>query len=743
MGRWAKAIENAKVNLRLNAEVTAVSGKRGNFRVTLSNGEEFNSEFVIVAVGMQEIRLDIPGAELPFVQYRLDDPDEYVGERIVVIGAGDSGVENAVALVRDNEVLLINPGEDFPRVNGHNASLISRAINGGDIKHFTNSKINRLEIEYANSKILTGCLVLDSPYGDIKKIACDRVIVRIGTQPPRQFLQTCGIKFGNGDPCAYPDVAKFYETNVSGLFVIGSASGFPLIKQCLNQGYEIIEHIFGNETSTTDSAFFEAKFRSVGVATDEIVGRILKIAPYSSLSALQVRNLLIQAEIRCPETNGIVVNRDEGTEAYYSIVSGEIEIEAEPNSLRTTERKGAGDYFLGSSWGRWRAGATIRATQPSILLEVPRSAIRRLARSVPAARRMMEAATGINQASTPAVLNNRPNIEKHALRLSVFLPPKLCVDPIWEEGTNIVLLFVHREDVPIDAGHREWSGGPAGWNRYHASWDFIASLQSVLRQAPALQVEFSSPAVSVLSLLECYPGGAISFRPFNHPNMSKKIEAARRPNWPRFSRARPSHPASQSFPIFQMSDDTFVGIYSFIPEDRRIGAVVDVEIRLTTSGIIIGEKVVSFELDHDSPGNPVLESSKVYQKIFGSYSRRDVEIVKSFASILKSTGTGILSWDMEFLSAGDIWEERIERDIREADSFQLFWSKFAKNSENVEKEWRIALELKRAGFIKPVYWQTPIAVIPPELKPFHFAPIQLSSPRDSGIFNRVKRALFS
>ena len=98
--------------------------------------------------------LTIPGAaEATFVQYQLDDPDEYHGEEIIVIGTGDAGIENALALSANNNVTIINRVADYPYAKPANAALIQGAINKGDITAFVNSEPKGVE---------PGILVLDT-----------------------------------------------------------------------------------------------------------------------------------------------------------------------------------------------------------------------------------------------------------------------------------------------------------------------------------------------------------------------------------------------------------------------------------------------------------------------------------------------------------------------------------------------------------------------------------------------------
>ena len=90
--------------------MSAIDGSKGNFTIKLSRGEPVRAENIILGIGMQgnPRQLGVEGDNAPFVQYQLDDPDEYNGETIVVVGAGDAAIENAVALATNNKVYIVN-----------------------------------------------------------------------------------------------------------------------------------------------------------------------------------------------------------------------------------------------------------------------------------------------------------------------------------------------------------------------------------------------------------------------------------------------------------------------------------------------------------------------------------------------------------------------------------------------------------------------------------------------------------
>jgi len=77
--------------------------------------------------------------------------------------------------------------------------------------------------------------------------------------------------------------------------------------------------------------------------------------------------------------------------------------------------------------------------------------------------------------------------------------------------------------------------------------------------------------------------------------------------------------------------------------------------------------------------------------------------------------------------------------IDKSEIFQLLWSKAAKRSHNVRKEWEHALGLHRDFFIGPAYWEKPMPAPPRELADIHFAYLELKDrgARFSGVFGWV------
>jgi thioredoxin reductase len=147
LGGWDESAKNLKINTRFKHEVSSIKKAANGFELKCANGQTIEAEFVVMGIGLQgNIRkLGCPGEDLPFVQYQLDDPDEYEGEVIAIVGAGDAAIENAVALSKQNNVIIINRKDEFARAKKGNETAIMKAIEDGVIECYYNSAPERVD----------------------------------------------------------------------------------------------------------------------------------------------------------------------------------------------------------------------------------------------------------------------------------------------------------------------------------------------------------------------------------------------------------------------------------------------------------------------------------------------------------------------------------------------------------------------------------------------------------------------
>ncbi len=396
LGIWDRQTEELKVNLRDKAEVTAISGEKGAFELTINGSETIAAEHVILAIGLQGNlrKLGVDGDDWEGVQYQLDDPDEYEDETIVVVGAGDAAIENTVALAKQNRVIIVNRRDEFARAKQGNLSLITEAIGKGTVECFYGATPVRVE---------PGLIVLNTPDGETE-VKCDRIIARLGATPPRRFVEACGIEFPSKEPSALPELSAEYESNVPGLYIIGALGGYPLIKQAMNQGYEVVEFIGGNKVKPADEPLLEEKFGALLEAktVDDILRQIRDSVPIlSRLNTLQLREFLIDSTIHQPAPGTVIFERNEFTNTFFSIVDGGVEILVDPDNPAINVHLGRGEFFgeMGLISGRRRT-ATAKAVAPGFLIETPRRTMIKLINSVPAVERAMNEAAMVRQLRT-------------------------------------------------------------------------------------------------------------------------------------------------------------------------------------------------------------------------------------------------------------------------------------------------------------------------------------------------------
>jgi CRP-like cAMP-binding protein/Fe-S-cluster-containing hydrogenase component 2/thioredoxin reductase len=414
LGKWDEQTAAHGVNVRFNAEVKSICGTGAKvgvhvieqrardgtverkeidrlappYEIELTNGDKILADAVVMAIGTQgnPNRMRCPGGDLPHVQYQLDDPTEYIDEHIVIVGTGDAGIENARGLAEDaaqgNVVSILNRGSDFPTAKEANVQALLADRDAGKL-------IIRNETE--TESIEPGFITLNTRDGQ-EKIRCDRVIARIGSAPPRAFVEQCGIEFSSSDRLAFPKLSPVFETTAPGIFVIGALAGYPLIKHCMNQGYDVIEFINGNTgLKPADEPILEAKFadlpgRKPVAEWLDIFNTNVEIL--QGVNPLQMREFMLDSDARFYKRGEVIFERSAPGSSLFAIAQGSVLVEVNPADTSIAVPIGQGSIFgeVGLISGR-RRGATVRAAEDTICIEISRNAALKLQSQVPAAKK--------------------------------------------------------------------------------------------------------------------------------------------------------------------------------------------------------------------------------------------------------------------------------------------------------------------------------------------------------------------
>lgn len=189
------AVEQASVPVQVGVTVEGVDrAPEGGFVVRSKEGDH-RASIVILAIGRRGVprKLGIPGEELSNVSYSLLEPELYKGDRITVVGGGDSAVEAAVALAQEpgTTVRFSYRKDRLARVKAANRERLKLVTDRGDVEPLWSTEVIENRVDG---------LVLEREDGGAVELENDQLFVFIGGELPMPFLRGCGVmidtKFG-------------------------------------------------------------------------------------------------------------------------------------------------------------------------------------------------------------------------------------------------------------------------------------------------------------------------------------------------------------------------------------------------------------------------------------------------------------------------------------------------------------------------------------------------------------------
>jgi CRP-like cAMP-binding protein/Fe-S-cluster-containing hydrogenase component 2 len=233
--------------------------------------------------------------------------------------------------------------------------------------------------------------------GDVS-LPCQRVIARLGSMPPRTFVEACGLAFSGPDAGAFPALSPSFESTVPGVYVVGALAGYPLIKHCMNQGYDAIEHLAGNvDLKPADEPLLAERLEPLPGADvkAKLVYLKARVEIFAEVSLLQMREFMLDAKVRRYARGERIVTRNDMGSSLFAIVDGEVEVQVDRTNPHITVTIPTGQVFgeIGLISGR-RRGATVDAgPHEAVVVEIPRAAALKLIATVPAVKRAIDRIT--------------------------------------------------------------------------------------------------------------------------------------------------------------------------------------------------------------------------------------------------------------------------------------------------------------------------------------------------------------
>lgn len=189
IGTWEEIVRTSGLEVATGETVTAVSSREnGSGFVVTTSAREIETRRLVLAIGRRGVprKLGVPGEELSTVAYSLREPESFQGDRILVVGGGDSAVEAALALAEQpgNQVRMSYRGESFRRIKPKNHQRVEEAVSAGGLDILWNTNLVCIEpdsITYRNG-------------GPRETLPNDYTFIFAGGELPTRFLRDCGVE---------------------------------------------------------------------------------------------------------------------------------------------------------------------------------------------------------------------------------------------------------------------------------------------------------------------------------------------------------------------------------------------------------------------------------------------------------------------------------------------------------------------------------------------------------------------
>jgi thioredoxin reductase/Pyruvate/2-oxoacid:ferredoxin oxidoreductase delta subunit len=184
---WEEVVGGSGIDVRYQETAEAVASAGGVFEVKTSRGVH-RARSLVLAIGRRgtPAKLGVPGEDAPHVVYRLEDPEQYRRQRVLVVGGGDSALEAALAVADAGaaSVAICYRGEAFTRAKPANRARLEAALRERRAEAHLGARV---------SEIRRDAVTLEAG-GCERVVSADAVIVCVGGVLPTVFLQSIGIE---------------------------------------------------------------------------------------------------------------------------------------------------------------------------------------------------------------------------------------------------------------------------------------------------------------------------------------------------------------------------------------------------------------------------------------------------------------------------------------------------------------------------------------------------------------------
>lgn len=219
MQKFEAQVKQFPLDQKIGEGVAKLSILDGGFEIKTDKGESYQTKAVIVSSGKRPKQLSVPGEDKlkgRGVTYcAICDGPLFAGEKVAVIGGGNSALEAADDMVKIGEHVYLVSTTTFTG----DQVLVDRLEDASNLTTFLRWQVTEIE----GATMVEGIRMKDLNSGEEKRLAVGGVFVEIGLVPNSDFVKGI-VKLNELGEIA---VGCTSETNVPGLFAAGDVTNVP------------------------------------------------------------------------------------------------------------------------------------------------------------------------------------------------------------------------------------------------------------------------------------------------------------------------------------------------------------------------------------------------------------------------------------------------------------------------------------------------------------------------------------
>jgi thioredoxin reductase (NADPH) len=236
VNRLLQQVEPFGATFHLDQQVSTVARNEDNsFTVGTSAGTVIRCKAVVVAGGVgsfQPMPLRVDGVDALLdrqVFYRVKDPAQHHGKRLIVLGGGDSAFDWALELAPHAESMTLIHRSDKFRAAPASVAKMESLVAAGKMQFMVGNVVGFQTHASALSQI-----DVRKPDESLTQLPLDQLLVFFGLSPKLGPIADWGLNLDKNQ--IETDTEKF-ESNVPGIYAIGDIATYPGKKKLILCGF--------------------------------------------------------------------------------------------------------------------------------------------------------------------------------------------------------------------------------------------------------------------------------------------------------------------------------------------------------------------------------------------------------------------------------------------------------------------------------------------------------------------------